>query len=162
MQQVLDFSAWFKPKAALEVALRLGANGEVEAPALGLESVDPRGHQCRFRVPAAIASGGVHAALLINPWQTFEPSMADGLRQLVARFQLGDSVTEGGSAAVLGSPLQSLASLREVLRAQGDPGLQAGDVITTGALAPSVLLSAGVAIQGSVTGLGLAPVNLRT
>ncbi len=162
MPQVLDFSAWLKPKAELEVVLRLGADGEVDAIALGLEIVDPPYHDWQFSVPAAIASGGVHAALLINPWQPFEPSMADGLQQLVARFQVGDMVTEGGSAAVLGSPLQALASLREVLREQGDPGLKPGDVITTGALAPSILLRPGIEIHGSVTALNLTPVHLRT
>lgn len=147
----LDLSAWREPKIELECVLRLGADGEPEAMALGLEVVDRPYPNWNITVPDSVAAGGVHAGLLIGAWQPVDGSR---LAALQARLQVGEARSEGGSALVFGSPLIALARLAALLAEQGAPALQAGELITTGALAPALPLRAGERLQARIDGLG--------
>lgn len=160
----LDLSRWREPKAELECVLRLArtpregeaASACVDALALGLEIVDRPYPDWRLEIGDSIAAGGVHAGLLVGPWQAL-PSA--GLDRLRAMLRTDEGQSEGGSAFVLGSPLLALDALQQLLSRRGAPPLQAGELITTGALAPALPLRAGSGLSAAVEELG--ELNLR-
>jgi 2-oxo-3-hexenedioate decarboxylase len=147
----LDSSAWREPKIELECVLRLGADGRPEAMALGLEIVDRPYPSWAISVPDSVAAGGVHAAMRIGAWQPLDAAL---LGDLQAELQVGDARSEGGSPLVFGSPLTALARLMALLAEQGAPPLRAGEIITTGALAPALPLRAGEKLQARINSLG--------
>lgn len=136
----LNLGGWREPKVELELVLRLGANGRPDAMALGLEIVDRPYPSWQITVADSVAANGVHAALLVGPWQALD---ANALNNLKAQLQIGEARSEGGSALVFGNPLHALARLATRLAEQGAQPLQAGEIITTGALAPALPLRAG-------------------
>ncbi len=160
MAPTLGLSAWREPKAEVELVLRLGPDRQPRAMALGIEIVDRPYPSWDFPVAASIAAGGVHAALLHGPWQAFDRA-AHGplLSRLRARLQVGDARSEGGSERVLGSPLAALEALAALLQAQDAPPLQPDEIVTTGALAPSLPLRAGERCEALIEGLPLAPLR---
>lgn len=156
----LALSAWREPKAEVELVLRLGADRRPEAMALGIEIVDRPYPSWDFPVAASIAAGGVHAALCHGPWCAWD-AQAHGpqLARLLARLRVGEAVSEGGSERVLGNPLAALDALAALLQAQAAPPLQAGEIVSTGALAPSLPLSPGMHCEAAIDGLPLAPLS---
>lgn len=160
MAPTLDLSAWREPKAEVELVLRLGLDRQPRAMALGIEIVDRPYPSWDFPVAASIAAGGVHAALLLGPWQVFDNAVHGPLlSRLSAQLQVGDARSEGGSARVLGSPLAALEALSALLHAQDAPPLQPDEIVTTGALAPSLPLRAGERCEAMIEGLPLAPLR---
>lgn len=153
----LELGDWREPKVELECVLRLGADGRPDAMALGLEIVDRPYPSWGISVADSIAAGGVHAAMRVRPWQ---PLDADALRSLKARLQVGDARSEGGSALVFGSPLSALARLAALLAEQDAPPLQAGEIVTTGALATALPLRAGQALHARLDGLDAISLTL--
>jgi 2-keto-4-pentenoate hydratase len=93
----------------------------------------------------------------IGPWQPVDAAL---LGDLQAELQVGDACSLGGSPLVFGSPLTALARLMALLAEQGAPPLQAGEIITTGALAPALPLRAGKKLQARIEGLGSLSVRL--
>jgi 2-oxo-3-hexenedioate decarboxylase len=162
--ETLFVGAWREPKVELECVLRLSHTpaaveelpGCVDAMAIGLEIVDRPYPSWGISVPDSVAAGGVHAAMRLGPWM---PLDAVTLRELRATLQVGGSSSEGGSSLVFGSPLDALARLMDLLSEQGAPPLQAGEIVTTGALAPALPLHAGCSLQAEISGLGA--LNLR-
>lgn len=147
--------AWREPRLELECVLRLARTPDsradlseladcVDAMALGLEIVDRPYPSWQIGVADSVAANGVHAALWLGPWQ---PLRAEALGRLQACLRLGEAgsegMSEGGSALVLGSPLVALARLMRLLDEQGAPPLVAGEIVTTGALAPALPLQGG-------------------
>ncbi len=162
LEGVLALGALREPKAEVELVFRLGSGGVPEAMALGIELVDRPYATWDFTVPAAVAAGAVHAALLLGPWLPYDAlAHAPLLTSLRARLRVGDAVSDGGSERVLGSPLRALELLSAVLADRGAPALQPGEVITTGALAPALSVRAGVACEAVIAGLPLAPASWR-
>lgn len=155
----LDLAPWREPKVELECVLRLGrtpregepASACVGALALGLEIVDRPYPDWQLQIGDSIAAGGVHAGLLVGAWQDLP---TEGLDRLRAHLRVGESESEGGSALVLGNPLLALDAMQQVLARRQAPPLLAGELITTGALAPALLLSAGGMLSARVEGLG--------
>ncbi len=155
----LCLAGWREPKVELECVLRLARTPKnpeelpecVDAMALGLEIVDRPYPSWQITVADSIAAGGVHAAQRIGPWQKADPAL---LNNLEAELQVGAQQSLGGSALVFGSPLEALAQLMAVLAEQGAPPLQAGEVITTGALAPALPLQSGQRLHARISGLG--------
>ena len=129
----------------------------VDQIAIGLELVDRPYAAWGFSVPASVAAGGVHAALFIGPTRPFGAAQAAALANLRAELRLDSERSSGGSALVLGSPLEALAQLSALLQAQGAPALQAGEWITSGALAPALPVRAGMVGEVGLTGLDLSP-----
>lgn len=60
---------------------------------------------------------------------------------------------ERAQPLVLGSPLAALGRLMALLAEQGAPPLQAGEIVTTGALAPALPWT-GAALRAEIRGLG--------
>ncbi|MBB5206405.1 2-keto-4-pentenoate hydratase [Inhella inkyongensis] len=157
-----------EPKVELELVLHLGTTPPPDADlkalracvdqiALGLEWVDRPYTAWSFPVPASIAAGGVHQGLSLGP-----PLPPDAVNwdTLEARLQVDAAVSEGGSALVLGSPLRALERLHKLLQEQGQTGLQAGEWITTGALAPALPVRAGQRLDAQISGLPLLTIYL--
>lgn len=160
MAPTLDLSAWREPKAEVELVLRLGLDRQPRAMALGIEIVDRPYPSWDFPVAASIAAGGVHAALLHGPWQAFDLAKHGPLlKRLTARLQVGAATSEGSSERVLGSPLAALEALASLLQAQEALPLQPNEIVTTGALAPSLPVQAGDACEAALEGLPLAPLR---
>lgn len=163
--ETLSIGAWREPKVELECVLRLSHTpssveelpGCVDAMAIGLEIVDRPYPSWGISVPDSVAAGGVHAAMRIGPWM---PLDVLALRELQATLQVGDASSEGGSSLVFGSPVDALARLMVLLAEQGAPPFQAGEIITTGALAPALPLQAGVNLQAGISGLGALSLRL--
>lgn len=161
----LAVDGWREPKVEIECVLRLSHTpasteelpGCVDAMAIGLEIVDQPYPNWGISVPDSVAAGGVHAAMRIGPWM---PLDALALRELQATLQVGDARSEGGSAMVFGSPLDAVARLMALLAEQGAPPLQAGEIVTTGALAPALPLRAGTALRADIVGLGALSLRL--
>jgi len=67
-------------------------------------------------------------------------------------------VAEGTGAAVLGSPLNSVAWLANAMGAYG-AGLRPGNIVLSGSLGPVVPATPGTEMQVSVTGIGSASIR---
>jgi 2-oxo-3-hexenedioate decarboxylase/2-keto-4-pentenoate hydratase len=65
----------------------------------------------------------------------------------------GETVSTGNGAACLGDPVAALVWLARTARELGEP-LRAGQVVLSGALGPMRPVTAGAAVQATVTGLG--------
>ena len=163
-----DLSRCREPKVELEWVLHLGHTPAPDADlaalqacidqvALGLEWVDRPYADWNIPVTASIAAGGVHLGLSLGPAQA--PGTGDWAA-LQAKLQIDDAVSEGGSALVLGSPLLALARLQALLCEQGQPGLQASEWITTGALAPALPVRAGQRLRAQISGLPTLEISL--
>jgi 2-oxo-3-hexenedioate decarboxylase len=158
---------WREPKVELELVLRLGRTPPplvtagalaecIDAVALGLEFVDRPYPAWGGTVADSVAAGGVHAGLWIGPWQAWNPAYASAFSQLKATLQVDSRCSQGGSDAVLGSPLEALSHIQAVLAQQGAPSLQAGEWITTGALAPALPYQPGATLCAKVEGPGFS------
>lgn len=106
----------------------------------GFEVVQSHLPDWKFEAADTVADGGLHAHLLIGrrmPVRELAPD-ATSLNALLAGASTtlsknGAAVEHGQGANVLDSPLRALLHFVETLRAcPGAPGLQAGDVVTTG------------------------------
>lgn len=162
--------AWREPKVELELVLRLREapppSAEaidlpqwadcIDTVALGLEFVDRPYPAWGGSVADSVAAGGVHAGLWIGEAQAWPADGVEALGRLTAVLKVGDSHSEGGSAWVLGHPLEALARLHQVLALQGAQALQAGEWITTGALAPALPYPAGTTLAARIDGAGIS------
>ncbi len=155
-------SAWREPKVELELVLRLRRTPPAQADAstmaacidvmaLGLEFVDRPYPAWGGTVADSVAAGGVHAGLWLGAMHT-GPVDRSALSQLSATLTVGERSSTGGSAWVLGNPLEALAQLQALLAQQGAPALQAGEWITTGALAPALPYAPTAAITAHIAG----------
>lgn len=160
-------AGWREPKVELELVLRLcqapPADADeaallpcIEAVALGLEFVDRPYPAWGGSVADSVAAGGVHAGLWIGEPQPWSHAIAAALPHLSAELQVGSQGSQGGSGGVMGSPLRALAALQRVLTAQSAPALQAGEWISTGALAPALPYATAVALSARVMGPGFS------
>ncbi len=156
---------WREPKVELELVLRLGAPPApgapleawarcVDAVALGLEFVDRPYAAWGGSVADSVAAGGVHAGLWMGPVRTSTPVLARAWGDLRAHLQVGEASSQGSSAAVMGHPLAAVAALQSLLAQQGAAPLQAGEWITTGALAPALPYRPGAPISALIEGPG--------
>lgn len=160
----LDPAHTLQPKVEAEVALVLAkplnnSNATIEdiiaatayaVPAL--EIVDSRIADWKITFADTVADNGSSAYYVVGN----EPK---GLYELdlytcgMAMTVNGQIVSLGVGAACLGHPLNAALWLVQTLAGFGD-GLQAGDVILTGALGPMVALKPGDVVEAQVGGLG--------
>ena len=113
----------------------------------------------------AIADFGVHYRLVVGTPLAITPERIAALEPALAACEAtlsldGTAVERGRGANTLGHPVQALAALVELLAAQGEPPLAAGEIITTGTLTAPREIAAGQRWTFRVTGLELAPLEV--
>lgn len=106
----------------------------------GFEVVQSHLPDWKFQAADTVADSGLHARLLVGHQTAVRELAPDALSLdallagATATLDRGGALVDQGSGAnVLDSPLRALLHFVETLRAcPGAPGLQAGDVVTTG------------------------------
>jgi 2-oxo-3-hexenedioate decarboxylase len=104
---------------------------------------------------------------MVGPPTIVTPAAVEELAEQLAAFRIklvldGEIVAEGGGDAVLGSPLNALAHLIEVLQDLPDhPPLEAGELITTGTLTQALPAAANQRWSTRIEGLPVTPLTLR-
>lgn len=124
-----------------------------------------RGVRPAIEIIAGRLLGGEHAVADFIADNAFSALAAIGdalvpvdgldLRLLGMVHTAGDAVVGAGAGArVLGHPAASVAWLANALAANGDPGLEAGQIVLSGSLAPPVPAHAGDAFTVEIDRLG--------
>src|SRR5690606_3405705 len=137
------------PRIELEVAFKIGtdfdplAQGDeladhVVAVAPALEIIDSRFAGFRFDLGTVIADNTSAAMFVTGPWQ---PWRGQDISNLAAELNVtGQAPQHSSTAAILGSPLRTLAELQR-LSQQFSLTLRAGDIVLAGAATEAVALS---------------------
>jgi 2-oxo-3-hexenedioate decarboxylase len=173
----LSLEALLEPRLEPEVVFKLGGplppgNDPVELLrsiewlAAGFEFVQSIFPGWRFGAPDCTAAFGLHGALVVGtPVEVNEGNrarLAMMLPHFEATLRRGEQVIDTGVGAnVLGSPLNALAHLRDVLAAQPDfPPLAAGEIVTTGTLTDAWPVKRGETWSSDYGSLGVRGVTL--
>jgi 2-keto-4-pentenoate hydratase len=148
-------------------------------PVALLGAIDWVGHgfeivQChfpgwKFAVEDTIADLGLHGRYVVGGGITV-PHDETGRRALaerLARFRVrlyrnGALTREGGGELVLGSPLKALAhAIRLLASLREHPGIEAGEIVTTGTLTDAMPVAAGETWSTRLDGLPVGGISLR-
>ncbi len=134
--------------------------------ALGYEIVQSIFRDWKFSAADTVAANGVHGALLIGARHTIAPRKTEWQRKLstfeVELYCDGKLVQRGGGSLVLGSPLQALRHLVELLANDPhNPPLRAGEVISTGTLTLAMPVKPGECWTTTVVGIPLEEITIR-
>jgi 2-keto-4-pentenoate hydratase len=143
----------------IEIAVRLKCDvapgddvaSAVEAIAPAMEIVDNR--DCDYATLEGlsfIADNGWHEAIVLGPWLTQWPELAEVEGVL---FADGYELARGTGSAALGHPFQSVAWLAENLARHGEH-LRAGEIVMTGNLIKGQFADAPAAYRYDAKGLG--------
>ncbi|HTE84658.1 MAG TPA: fumarylacetoacetate hydrolase family protein [Dehalococcoidia bacterium] len=133
----------------------------------GFEIVQCHFPRWKFKAADTVADGGLHGRYVVGPPVAVDPASFDTLAQQLAAFRIasfknGWPAAEGGGEFVLGSPLNALAHLFEVLRGLPDhPPLEGGEIVTTGTLTAALPVVAGETWSTRIDGLAVAGMELR-
>jgi 2-oxo-3-hexenedioate decarboxylase len=139
----------------------------IEWMAHGFEIVHCHFPGWKFRAPDTVADGGLHGRYVLGPRVKPDPRAYGSLVDQLSSFRLtlfkdGSQAAEGGGELVLGSPLNALAHLVEVLdQLPGHPPLAAGELITTGTLTTTPTIQRGEKWSTRIEGLPLTGLELR-
>ena len=142
-----------------EILFVLGADLQPVAAHFGVEFnrpslADPFGSGAG----AIVADNAASLGVLVGP--PLALADLDAPEALVARLEIeGVAVAQGSADAVLGHPARALAALRTAL-AHDPRGLCAGDIIASGAMCRSVLITRGQALRLDAGHRGAAAVRL--
>jgi 2-oxo-3-hexenedioate decarboxylase len=134
--------------------------------ALGYEIVQSIYPGWKFTAADVVAANGLHGCLLIGKRHPVAPRKVQWLREL-AVFEVAlhcdGSVSQGGGGAlVLGSPLNALRHLVELLANDPhNPPLRAGEIISTGTLTPPMPVSADQTWITKASGIPLEDIGVR-
>jgi len=125
----------------------------------GVEVVQSHFPEWKFTAADAVASGSLHAALLLAAPLSLEGRRA-GLEQALEAVSVDllrdDTLVESGSARlVLGNPLHAVRHLIQVLQAQGAPAIAPGELITTGTMTMAYPIAPGQRWRTRIAGLDL-------
>ncbi len=110
---------------------------------------------------------GLHGGYVFGPRVAIERGSERDLADRLSNFRLslyqdGGQVADGGGDLVLGSPLNALAHLIDVLASLPDhPPLAAGELITTGTLTAAMPVVPGQTWSTRLEGLDLPSLTLR-
>jgi 2-oxo-3-hexenedioate decarboxylase len=139
----------------------------VEWIAHGFEIVQCHFPNWKFKAADTIADGGLHGSYVFGPPSPVRETDASQIAQNLASFRVelfknGEAVAQGGGDFVLGSPLNALAHLAELLQGlPSHPQLAAGELITTGTLTPALPVTPGEVWSTRVEGLAVRNLQLR-
>lgn len=134
--------------------------------ALGYEIVQSIFPDWKFTAFDSIAANGLHGALLIGDRHAIAPRKEAWQREL-ASFTVelacdGQPSQTGGGAHVLGSPLQALRHLVDLLANDPhNPPLRPGEIISTGTLTLAMPVHAGDTWTTRVRGIPLEDITVR-
>lgn len=171
----LSLAGFPEPKIEPEIVFGLGAGPRpgmseaellacIEWVALGFEMVSSIYSEWQFKPADAVAAFGLHFALRVgeripigtDDWMTSLASFRLNL------FRNGERVASGIGADVLGSPLNALRHLNDLLSDPTfGPPLAAGEIISTGTLTLAMNASPGDEWRAEPAGIGLPPITLR-
>ena len=137
----------------------------IEWLALGYEVVDCHYPDWNFKPADAVADFGLHAALIVGRPLVVTEERKEGLKGAleqvrVTLFKEGEEVAQGSGADVMGSPLNALEGLLDLLAERPDDALSPGDIITTGTFATPTPVKAGESYAAVAEGVGLEPVQI--
>lgn len=166
----VQLAALAQPRIEPEICFGLKSSPPVthDAQAL-LEAIEWVAHsieivQChhpdwKLKIADCTADNGLHGRLVVGtpvPVSTL-PALAAGLPGLKVELRKGDTLVDRGAGAnVLGSPLEALAFLVEVLSRQTEaPPLAAGEIVSTGTLTDAHPVAPGETWHTSFEGLPL-------
>jgi 2-keto-4-pentenoate hydratase len=134
--------------------------------ALGYEVVQSIFTGWKFTAADVVAANGVHGRLLVGNRHAVAPRKAQWLRELAA-FEVvlscdGAVSQKGGGALVLGSPLNALRHLVDLLaKDRHNPPLRAGEIISTGTLTLAMPVVAGQTWTTTACGIPLEDIVVR-
>jgi 2-oxo-3-hexenedioate decarboxylase len=175
---VLSLAGLAQPHIEPEIAFKLSAPPahasdpstllrSVEWLAQGFEIVHCHFPGWRFKAADTIADGGLHGRYVLGPplrVESQDPNrLIDQLTDFrVSLFKNGSLAAEGSGEHVLGSPLNALARLVNVLAKLPDhPPLAAGEIVTTGTLTAALPVSAGEVWRTHLEGLPVSGFEIR-
>lgn len=175
--QMLPLAGFSEPRIEPEIMFGLRARPEpamsddalidcVEWIALGFEVVQSIYPGWRFSAADTVAANGVHGALLIGPRHEIEPRRDEWQREL-ATFEVdlcrdGELAQRGGGSLVLGSPLQALRHLVQLLATDPcNPPVGAGEVVSTGTLTLAMPVKPGEHWTARVSGIPFEDISVR-
>jgi len=139
----------------------------VEWLAPGFELVQSPYPDWRQKAPDAVATFGLHGALVVGePLGVAgrEPGQLAGLLEgfTATLFRGEERVDSGTGANVLGSPLRALVELARLTAARADfPPLAPGELVSTGTITGAWRVAAGESWRADYGDLGVAPLTLR-
>jgi 2-oxo-3-hexenedioate decarboxylase len=139
----------------------------VEWLAQGFELVQCHFPDWKFAAPDAIADAGLHARYAAGPPTIVAPGAAAELARQLAGFRIellldGAVAAVGGGEQVLGSPVNALAHLIDVLAGRpGHPPLEAGELVTSGTLTAALPVAPGQLWTTRIAGLPVEPLALH-
>lgn len=118
-------------------------------------------------VADCIAAAGFHGALVVGRRVTIDDTNRDLVTAMLSSFEAtlwcdGEPVDTGSGANVLGSPALALGHVAAVVSEQSSaPGLDAGDIVTTGTLTNAHPINEGERWRAEFGDLGLDPLTLE-
>ena len=121
----------------------------------------------RFAAADCTAALGLHGRLVVGPTTLVDDTNRATLAAAMPRFPVtllrDDAVVEAGNGAnVLGSPVNALARLRDLLATQpSSPPLAAGEIVTTGTLTRALPVAAGETWTTELRGIALPDLSIR-
>jgi 2-oxo-3-hexenedioate decarboxylase len=139
----------------------------VEWLAQGFEIVHCHFPGWRFRAADTIADSGLHGRYVLGPPQRVESLDPNRLIDQLAGFRVslfknGSLAAEGSGEHVLGSPLNALAHLVNVLaRLPDHPPLAAREIVTTGTLTAALPVAAGEVWRTRIDGLPISGFEIQ-
>lgn len=144
------------PPLTHDAAALLGA---IEWVAHAVEIVQCHHPGWQLKIADCTADNGLHGRLVLGTRVPVRelPDLAERLPELEVELRKGGTVVDRGSGAnVLGSPLEALAFLVEVLsRQSAAPALEAGEIVTTGTLTDAHPVAPGERWSTAFVGLPL-------
>lgn len=174
----LDLDGFVEPRIEPEIIFRLRSVprgymndsellGCIEAVAHGFEIVQSVYPDWRFQAADTVAAVALHGALLHGQFVPVDPAQGMQWLETLAGFSLdllcdGEVIDHGAAANVLDGPLHALRHFIEGIEERPmEPGLQAGDLISTGTLTRAFPLTAGQFWSTRLHGLSLPGMRLR-
>jgi 2-keto-4-pentenoate hydratase len=140
--------------------------GCIDWIALGVEIVQSHYPDWKFAAPDTVADSALHACLVVGEHRSVD-SLGPDLRATLERFSVtlscdGDVRDMGQGSNVMGSPLNALSHLLDVVSRQARaPGVQAGEIITTGTLTKALTIQPGEAWRTVPEGIGLPDLTVE-
>lgn len=132
----------------------------VEAAASGFEIVQSAFPGWRCKAPDSVASGGMHAALVLGDWVPVDQHWRQPLSEFTATLRCDGVVQDVGQASnLLGKG--PLAVLRHLIGLDSADPLPPGALVSTGTITRAMPITPGHDWQVTFAGLDFAPLGVR-